>query len=42
MIVVPVLLYPVLLITMEQLLIFGMRNLEAEASPDVADEEVVY
>jgi len=33
MIVVPVLLYPVLLITMEQLLIFGMRNLEAEASP---------
>jgi len=33
MIVVPVMLYPVLLITMEQLLIFGMRNLEAEASP---------
>lgn len=33
MIVVPVLLYPVLLITIEQLVIFGMRNLEAEASP---------
>lgn len=33
MIVVPVLLYPVLLIVMEQLLLFGMRNLEAEATP---------
>jgi len=33
MIVVPVLLYPFLLIAMEQLLLFGMRNLEAEASP---------
>lgn len=33
MIVVPVLLYPVLLIVMEQLLLFGMRNLEAEAAP---------
>lgn len=33
MIVVPVLLYPVLLITMEQLLLFGIRNLEAEAAP---------
>jgi sodium transport system permease protein len=30
MVVVPVLLYPVLLIVMEQLLLFGMRNLEAE------------
>ena len=30
MVVVPVLLYPVLLITMEQLLLFGMRNLESE------------
>jgi sodium transport system permease protein len=33
MIVVPVLLYPMLLIVMEQLLLFGMRRLEAEASP---------
>lgn len=33
MIVVPVLLYPVLLIVMEQLLLFGMRNLESEATP---------
>lgn len=33
MIVVPVLLYPFILIAMEQLLLFGMRNLEAEASP---------
>lgn len=33
MIVVPVLLYPVLLIVMEQLLLFGIRNLEAEATP---------
>lgn len=33
MIVVPVLLYPVLLIVMEQLLLFGMRNLEAETAP---------
>lgn len=33
MVVVPVLLYPVLLITMEQLLLFGLRNLEAEAAP---------
>jgi len=33
MIVIPVLLYPVLLIVMEQLLLFGRRNLEAEASP---------
>jgi sodium transport system permease protein len=33
MIVVPVLLYPVLLIVIEQLLLFGMRNLEDEASP---------
>jgi sodium transport system permease protein len=33
MIVVPVLLYPVLLIVMEQLLLFGIRNLESEAAP---------
>ena len=33
MIVVPILLYPMLLIVMEQLLLFGMRSLEAEASP---------
>lgn len=33
MVVVPVLLYPVLLVVMEQLLLFGMRNLEAEESP---------
>ena len=33
MIVVPVLLYPVLLIVMEQLFLFGLRNLEAEAAP---------
>ena len=33
MVVVPVLLYPVLLIVMEQLLLFGMRNLEADAAP---------
>lgn len=33
MIVVPVLLYPVLLVASEQLLLFGMRNLEAEGSP---------
>jgi sodium transport system permease protein len=32
MIVIPVLLYPVLLIVMEQLLLFGQRNLEAEAA----------
>lgn len=32
MVAVPVLLYPVLLIVMEQLLLFGMRNLEAEAT----------
>jgi sodium transport system permease protein len=33
MIVVPVLLYPVLLIVSEQLLLFGRRNLEARPSP---------
>jgi sodium transport system permease protein len=33
MIVVPVLLYPALLVIMEQLLLFGMRNLEGETSP---------
>jgi sodium transport system permease protein len=33
MVVVPVLLYPVLLIVMEQLFLFGIRNLEAEAAP---------
>lgn len=33
MIVVPVLLYPALLVIMEQLLLFGMRNLEGEMSP---------
>jgi sodium transport system permease protein len=32
MVVVPVLLYPVLLIVMEQLFLFGIRNLEAEAA----------
>ena len=32
MIVIPVLLYPVLLILIQQLLLFGRRNLEAEAS----------
>jgi sodium transport system permease protein len=33
MVAVPVLLYPVLLIVMEQLLLLGMRNLEADSSP---------
>ena len=33
MIVVPVLLYPTLLVVMEQLLLFGMRNLESEPAP---------
>ncbi len=33
MVVIPVLLYPVLLIVMEQLLLFGQRNLEAEPAP---------
>jgi sodium transport system permease protein len=33
MVVVPVLLYPVLLIVMEQLFLLGIRNLEAEAAP---------
>lgn len=40
MIVVPVLLYPVLLIVMEQLLLFGIRNLEAEATPVAVIGEV--
>ncbi|MDA0329497.1 MAG: ABC transporter permease subunit [Gemmatimonadetes bacterium] len=40
MIVVPVLLYPVLLIVMEQLLLFGMRNLEAEPTPVAVVGEV--
>jgi len=33
MIVVPVLLYPAMLVVMEQLLLFGQRNLEGETSP---------
>ena len=33
MVVVPVLFYPVILIVMEQLFLFGIRNLEAEATP---------
>jgi sodium transport system permease protein len=33
MIVVPVLLYPVMLIVVDQLFLFGRRNLEADASP---------
>jgi len=33
MVVVPVLLYPMLLVVSEQLLLFGQRSLEAEASP---------
>jgi len=40
MVVVPVLLYPVLLIVMEQLLLFGMRNLEEEASPVALTGEI--
>ena len=40
MIVVPVLLYPTLLIVSEQLLLFGMRSLEAEAAPVAVVGEV--
>jgi len=40
MIVVPVLLYPALLIVSEQLLLFGMRSLEAEAAPVAVVGEV--
>ena len=40
MIVIPVLLYPVILIASEQLLLFGMRRLEAEAVPVALTGEV--
>jgi sodium transport system permease protein len=40
MIVVPILLYPALLIVVEQLVLFGMRNLEADAAPVAVVGEV--